>query len=406
MTSRWFGTLLIAATALTPLSAVQAQDGFGAEVMAQGRAAAIAATSGGIHSVDVPASNLRSTPSAPVTDNAEFQRGERRNRGGGGGGGNRGGWGDPSASPSPAPTPAPAPESNGGWRGRGDAHGGGGWRSRPDNGGNPGGGGYRTRVDNEGGGWRQPRAERPAPDGAERGTWASRRAEGNRYQPPVATPTPTPTPADSGRWQGRGGYRQGDADSGYARRTDERRGTGGFGNRVIRDAERANGGNRYDNDRRYDGYRRGNDGGRYDSGNRYDGRDRDHDRRYDGNRWDRRDNDRYNGTRYGNSRYSGWDRSWRNDRRYDWQSHRTRYNSYYRMPRYYSPYRDWNYRRLTIGFSLWPLFYSERYWINDPWDYRLPDVYGPYRWVRYYNDALLVDVTSGEVVDVIENFFW
>jgi Ni/Co efflux regulator RcnB len=55
---------------------------------------------------------------------------------------------------------------------------------------------------------------------------------------------------------------------------------------------------------------------------------------------------------------------------------------------------------------LWPLFYSERYWINDPWQYRLPDVYGPYRWVRYYEDALLVDVTTGQVVDVIENFFW
>jgi hypothetical protein len=400
MTSRWFGTLLIAATALTPLTAVQAQDGFGAEVMAQGRAAAIAATSGGIHSVDVPASNLRVTPAIPSTDSSEFQRGERGNRGGrgGGGGGNRGDWGSPSASPSPAPAPAPAPQTNGGWRSRGDgnAGGGGGYRARPDNGGNPGGGGYRTRADTEGGGWRQPRAERPATSPAERGNWASRRAEGNRYQPPVATPAPVPT--DTGRWQGRGGYRQGDTTSGYTRGTEERRGNGGFGNRVVRNAERANGGNRYDNDRRYDGNR--------NDGNRYDGRHRDSDRRYDGNRWDRRDNDRYNGTRYGNNRYAGWDRSWRNDRRYDWQSHRTRYNSYYRMPRYYSPYRDWNYRRLSIGFSLWPLFYSERYWINDPWEYRLPDVYGPYRWVRYYDDALLVDVTSGEVVDVIENFFW
>ena len=31
---------------------------------------------------------------------------------------------------------------------------------------------------------------------------------------------------------------------------------------------------------------------------------------------------------------------------------------------------------------------------------------GPYRWVRYYDDALLVDIYSGEVVDVIYDFFW
>ena len=33
-------------------------------------------------------------------------------------------------------------------------------------------------------------------------------------------------------------------------------------------------------------------------------------------------------------------------------------------------------------------------------------LYGPYRWVRYYDDVLLVDVYSGEVVDVIYDFFW
>jgi Ni/Co efflux regulator RcnB len=52
------------------------------------------------------------------------------------------------------------------------------------------------------------------------------------------------------------------------------------------------------------------------------------------------------------------------------------------------------------------VFFGNRYWINDPWRYRLPEVYGPYRWVRYYDDVLLVDEYSGEVVDVIHNFFW
>ncbi|MGI8612320.1 MAG: RcnB family protein [Sphingomicrobium sp.] len=29
-----------------------------------------------------------------------------------------------------------------------------------------------------------------------------------------------------------------------------------------------------------------------------------------------------------------------------------------------------------------------------------------YRWIRYYDDALLVDTWDGRVVDVIRDFFW
>ena len=72
----------------------------------------------------------------------------------------------------------------------------------------------------------------------------------------------------------------------------------------------------------------------------------------------------------------------------------------FRLGRYYAPYRDYRYRRLNIGVQIGNLFFGSRYWINDPWRYRLPNVYGPYRWVRYYDDVLLVDVYNGEVVDV------
>ena len=44
--------------------------------------------------------------------------------------------------------------------------------------------------------------------------------------------------------------------------------------------------------------------------------------------------------------------------------------------------------------------------ISDPWTYRLPEVYGPYRWIRYYDDVLLVNTYTGEVVDVVHNFFY
>ncbi|MBV1918731.1 MAG: RcnB family protein [Sphingomonadaceae bacterium] len=101
-----------------------------------------------------------------------------------------------------------------------------------------------------------------------------------------------------------------------------------------------------------------------------------------------------------------WDRKWRKNNRYDWHRYRSRNRSTFRIGRYYSPYRSYSYRRIGIGFSLGSLFYSNRYWINDPWQYRLPQVYGPYRWVRYYDDVMLVNIYSGEVIDVIHDFFW
>jgi Ni/Co efflux regulator RcnB len=73
---------------------------------------------------------------------------------------------------------------------------------------------------------------------------------------------------------------------------------------------------------------------------------------------------------------------------------------------YYSPYRNYGYNRFSIGITLGRDFYSNRYWINDPWQYRLPQPYPGTRWVRYYNDVLLVDVYNGQVVDVIYDFFW
>lgn len=142
-------------------------------------------------------------------------------------------------------------------------------------------------------------------------------------------------------------------------------------------------------------------------------------RRWDGNRdvynngwqrgdngqWARRDHDDY---RYGNNRgNSGWDRGWRNDNRYNWQDYRNNYRDQYRTSRYYNPYGyNYGYRRFSIGIYLDSLFYSNRYWIENPYRYRLPTAPYGYRWVRYYNDVLLVDVRSGYVVDVINDFFW
>jgi Ni/Co efflux regulator RcnB len=107
-----------------------------------------------------------------------------------------------------------------------------------------------------------------------------------------------------------------------------------------------------------------------------------------------------------NRYHRNWDRGWRNDRRYDWQNYRYSNRRLYSPGYYYSPYRDHSYSRFGIGVTLGSGFYSSRYWINDPWSYRLPEPFPGTRWIRYYNDVLLVDTFTGEVVDVIYDFFW
>jgi Ni/Co efflux regulator RcnB len=106
------------------------------------------------------------------------------------------------------------------------------------------------------------------------------------------------------------------------------------------------------------------------------------------------------------NRTSQWSAShWRNDRRYDWRSHRHHHRSLFHLGFYYDPF-GWSYNPFQIGWRMWPNYYSSRYWISDPWEYRLPYAPPGYRWVRYWDDAVLVDTFTGEVVDVINNFFW
>ena len=139
----------------------------------------------------------------------------------------------------------------------------------------------------------------------------------------------------------------------------------------------------------------------YDRGyGRHDdyGRDRDH---HDRDRGGGQYRDQYRG--YGDN---GWNSGWRNDRRYDWRSNRDRYGDRYRQGRYYGPQYGGSYGRISIGVTIGSPYYSSRYWVNNPEYYRLPPAYGAYRWVRYGQDALLVDIRSGYVVDMINNFFW
>ena len=72
---------------------------------------------------------------------------------------------------------------------------------------------------------------------------------------------------------------------------------------------------------------------------------------------------------------------------------------------YYDPF-GWGYQPYSIGWRMWPSYYRSNYWLNDPGQYRLPYAPPGTRWIRYYDDAILIDMWSGQVVDVIYNFFW
>jgi hypothetical protein len=177
--------------------------------------------------------------------------------------------------------------------------------------------------------------------------------------------------------------------------SNDRANGGAADNRGPRGDERRDGdGGRRDNDRRDEGRRDGDrDRDRHDWGDRSGGRD-----------W------RYEPGRHVENRWDGWhrwDREWQRDRRYDWRDWRGRYHDRYRLPPYHVPY-GWSrgYFRFSIGVYISNILFSSTYWIEDPYYYRLPPAYGPFRWVRYYNDALLVDIRDGYVVDVVYGVFW
>jgi hypothetical protein len=99
-----------------------------------------------------------------------------------------------------------------------------------------------------------------------------------------------------------------------------------------------------------------------------------------------------------------WNRDWRNDRRYDWRRYRDQHRSIFRLGIYYDPF-GYGYRSFDVGYRLQPLYFGQQYWI-DPALYGLPYPPPGTQWVRYWDDALLVDMYSGEVVDEIRGFFW
>ncbi len=77
----------------------------------------------------------------------------------------------------------------------------------------------------------------------------------------------------------------------------------------------------------------------------------------------------------------------------------------FRRPHYVRP-RGWFSHRWIFGDILPQVFWSRSYWILDFWLYGLPIPPAGCVWVRYGNDALLVDRETGEILQVIYQIFY
>ena len=101
-------------------------------------------------------------------------------------------------------------------------------------------------------------------------------------------------------------------------------------------------------------------------------------------------------------------RDFRDDRNFqyghdDWRRYRDQRRDLYARGNWNAPFR---YQQFRPGVRIAPAFYDNRFVIADPWRYHLPPTRGYTRWVRHYNDVLLVDYRRGYVVDVIRSFFY
>ena len=88
--------------------------------------------------------------------------------------------------------------------------------------------------------------------------------------------------------------------------------------------------------------------------------------------------------------------------RNDWRGGRERNPGFYNRGTWNAPFR---YNTFRPGARISSGFYGSRYVIADPWRYRLRrPAYGQ-RWIRHYNDVILVNTRRGVVVDVNRGFY-
>ena len=97
-------------------------------------------------------------------------------------------------------------------------------------------------------------------------------------------------------------------------------------------------------------------------------------------------------------------REWRQDNREDWQRWRDAHRNDYRRGAWSAPFR---YQRFDIGVAVPRSYWGSRYYVDNWGAYRLPrPAYAYYRYVRHYDDLLLINTRNGRVVRVYRDFYW
>lgn len=99
---------------------------------------------------------------------------------------------------------------------------------------------------------------------------------------------------------------------------------------------------------------------------------------------------------------------WRNQNaRMHWQQYRRNFTSpkRYRVGRYQNP-RGFTYRRWSYGERLPSIYFARPFWLFNAIAYGLFTPPPGLIWVRYGDDALLVDQYTGEIVQVRYNVFY
>ncbi len=93
----------------------------------------------------------------------------------------------------------------------------------------------------------------------------------------------------------------------------------------------------------------------------------------------------------------------RQEYREDWQDYRRDHRNTFKGTRFNAPFK---YRSFNTGVRLTASYYHPRYYVNNYSNYRLRAPGVNQRYVRHYNDLLLVNVRSGVVVKAYRNFYW
>ena len=76
----------------------------------------------------------------------------------------------------------------------------------------------------------------------------------------------------------------------------------------------------------------------------------------------------------------------------------------FRWQTYHRPH-GWYARRWTFGQVLPRVFWASDYWLSDYWMFDLPIPPYGYVWVRYGDDALLVNKRTGQILQVVYGLF-